>query len=136
VALVVATCRHPDSTWNPPTIAGNPNPAYKQDAGGEYALGSYFNTVLGANDLSRNYSRETRWTDSTKRHHAIYEAGWPTNIGVDVRIEIHQFTLNWNNFNDFIIVEIALTNTGVLDMNVDGIPDSVHTGRSGRNRIN
>ena len=127
---------NPDSTWNPPTIAGNPNPAYKQDAGGEYALGSYFNTVLGANDLSRNYSRETRWTDSTKRHHAIYEAGWPTNIGVDVRIKIHQFTLNWNNFNDFIIVEIALTNTGVLDMNVDGIPDSVHTGRSGRNRIN
>jgi hypothetical protein len=54
---------------------------------------------------------------------------------VDVRIKIHQFTLNWNNFNDFIIVEISLTNTGVLDMNVDGIPDSAQTGRSGRNRI-
>ena len=105
---------NPDSTWNLPSIAGNPNPAYKQDAGGQYALGSFYKTVLGANNPSRNYFRETRWTDSTKRHHAIYEAGWPTNIGVDVRAKIHQFTLNWNNFNDFITVEISLTNTGAL----------------------
>lgn len=126
---------NPDSTWNPFLIGGVRNPAHSVTAGGCYALGSYSSTVLGANDPQRNYSRETRWADATKRHHAIYEAGWPTNIGVDAKIRIHQFTLNWNNFNDFIIVEITLTNTGVLDVNADGVADSLQTGRPGRNKI-
>ena len=87
---------NPDASWNPPTIAGTVNPAYKQDAGGNYAEGSYFHTVLGADDPTRNYYHETHWVDSLRRQHAIYQAGWPTNIGVDIGVTIHQFTLNWN----------------------------------------
>jgi hypothetical protein len=127
---------NPDTTWNPAMIAGSPNPAHTVLGGAHYSLGMSNAKVVGADDPQRRYARETQWVDPTKRHHAIYEAGWPTNIGVDVKITIHQFTLNWNNFNDFIIVEIALTNTGVLDMNGDGIPDSLQTGRAGRNRLN
>lgn len=111
---------NPDASWNPATIGGVANPAYKSAAGGNYAVGSFKSTVAGANDPNRNYTRETRWVDATKRHHALYEAGWPTNIGVDVKVKIHQFTLNWNNFNDFVIVEITLTNTGNVDINADG----------------
>jgi hypothetical protein len=39
---------------------------------------------------------------------------------VDVKMKVHQWTLNWNNFNDFIIVEFQLTNTGNVDINLDG----------------
>ena len=126
---------NPDTTWNPILLASAPNPARHPIAGPNYALGSYKSAVIGANDPARNYTKETRWVDATKRHHAIYEAGWPTNIGVDVKVRIHQFTLNWNNFNDFIMVEIILTNTGVLDLNADGVADSLQGGRSGSNRI-
>lgn len=114
---------NPDSTWNPPAIGGQPNPAYKATSGGHYAFGAYKSTVVGANDPNRNYTTETRWVDPDKRHHAIYDAGWPTNIGVDVKIKVHQFSLNWNNFNDFIIVEFTLKNTGILDMNADGVAE-------------
>lgn len=111
---------NPDASWNPATVAGATNPAFKSVAGGNYAVGSYKSTVAGVNDANRNYARETKWVDG-KRHRALYEAGWPTNIGVDVQTKIHQFSLNWNNFNDFIIVEITLTNTGNVDINADGI---------------
>jgi hypothetical protein len=126
---------NPDTGWNPPLLAGSPNPARHPAAGPNYALGCFASTIIGANDPARNYTRETRWVDPTKRLHAVYEAGWPTNIGIDVKVRIHQFTLNWNNFNDFIIVEIALSNTGVLDLNADGIADSLQGGRPGPNRI-
>lgn len=111
---------NPDASWNPATIGGVANPAYKSVAGGNYAVGSFKNTVAGANDPNRSYYRETKWVDATKRHRALYEAGWPTNIGVDVQVKIHQFSLNWNNFNDFIIIEITLKNTGNVDINADG----------------
>lgn len=126
---------NPDSTWNPPAIGGKTNPSHHAGAGGNYAMAAFDPTVLGADDPGRNYARETRWIDPVKRTHALYEAGWPTTIGIDVTIKVHQFTLNWNNFNDFIIVEITLKNTGVLDMNGDGIPDSLQTGRTGLNNI-
>lgn len=111
---------NPDATWNPATIGGVANPAYKAVAGGNYAIGSFKSTVAGASDAARNYTRETKWVDATKRHHALYEAGWPTNIGVDVKVKIHQFSLNWNNINDFIIVEVTFKNTGSVDINGDG----------------
>jgi hypothetical protein len=53
----------------------------------------------------------------------VYTAGWPTTIGVDVRVKIHQYQSNWNNFNDFIIVEMTLINTGMIDMNADGVAE-------------
>jgi hypothetical protein len=112
---------NPDTTWNPPTIDSAANPAYRASSGSKYAFAAFKSTVAGSNDITRNYKIETRWVDPQKRHHAIYEAGWPTNIGVDVKIRVHQFVLNWNNFNDFIVVEVTLTNTGNLDMNANGI---------------
>jgi hypothetical protein len=126
---------NPDTSWNPPLLGGSPNPASHPAAGPNYALGCYLNTVIGTNNPARNFTRETRWVEPTKRLHAVYEAGWSTNIGVDVKVRIHQFTLNWNNFNDFIIVEIALTNTGTLDLNADGVADSLQGGLPGLNRI-
>ena len=126
---------NPDSTWNPPMISGQVNPSFTQNGGSRYGICGFAPSLHGAGDPARNYARETRWVDPARRHHALYEAGWPTTAGIDVAITIHQFTLNWNNLNDFIIVEIRLTNTGVIDMNADGIPDSLQTGRQGRNRI-
>lgn len=110
---------NPDATWNPATIGGVANPAYKAASGGNYAIGAFKTTVAGADKPDRNYARETKWVDGT-RHHALYEAGWPTNIGVDVQVKIHQFELNWNNMNDFIIVELTFKNTGEVDINADG----------------
>lgn len=126
---------NPDSTWNPPAIGEKTNPSHHAGAGGKYAMAAFGPALLGSDDPLRNYARETRWVDPVKRTHAVYEAGWPTTIGIDVTMKIHQFTLNWNNFNDFILVEITLKNTGVLDMNGDGVPDSAQTGRVGRNGI-
>ena len=126
---------NPDSSWNPATLGGTTNPAYHPEAGKCYAFVSYAPSVIGASDPNRNFGRETRWVDPAARLHAVYEAGWPTNAGIDVRVKIHQFTVPWNNFNDFITVEIALTNTGVLDMNADGVSDSLQGGRPGLNRI-
>jgi hypothetical protein len=111
---------NPDASWNPPTVAGSANPAHKAVAGGNYAVASFNTRVAGANDPNRTYTRETRWVDANKRHRALYECGFPTNIGVDVKVKIHQFSLNWNNINDFIIVELTLKNTGQVDINADG----------------
>ncbi len=117
----------PDSTFNPATIGGATNPSYFASAGTKYAFVGYPNTsrgktLAGINDPNRNYSRETKWVDS-QRHHALYECGYPTTAGLDVQLRIHQYSLNWNNFNDFIIVEMTFINTGVVDMNADGVAE-------------
>jgi hypothetical protein len=118
----------PDTTFNPATIGGVSNPSYNAGAGSRYAFAGYPNrsrgkSIPGAGDPTRDYAVETRWYDAQKRHHAIYEAAYPTTVGIDVKMKLHQYTLNWNNFNDFIIVELTLTNTGVVDMNADGIAE-------------
>lgn len=118
----------PDTTFNPPLIGGATNPSHVTTAGPCYAFAAFGNTkrgktLPGADDPQRNYAIETRWTDTTKRHHAVYEAACPTTVGVDLKLKVHQYTLNWNNFNDFIIVELTLTNTGIVDLNADGIPE-------------
>jgi hypothetical protein len=117
----------PDSTFNPPTVGGTVNPSYYSGES-KYAYAGYPNksrgkTIPGVDDPTRDYAIETRWVDSGSRHHAVYEAAHPTTVGVDMKLKLHQYTLNWNNFNDFIIVELTLTNTGVVDMNADGIPE-------------
>jgi len=115
----------PDPTFNPATIGTTPNPSYLGSA--NYAFAGFPNTsrgktLAGVSDAARTFSRETKWVDS-KRHHALYEAGYPTTVGLDVKMRIHQYSLNWNNFNDFIIVEMTFTNTGVVDMNADGVAE-------------
>jgi hypothetical protein len=118
----------PDTTFNPQTIGGAANPSYFAAAGKNYAFAAFGNTkrgktLPGTNDPLRNYSVETKWVDAAKRHHAVYEASSPTTVGVDVKLKIHQYSLNWNNFNDFLIVELTLKNTGVVDINADGTPE-------------
>ncbi len=63
------------------------------------------------------------WADANKRHQVIYQGGTPTNLGVNVNYRIRQFTLNHANINDFIVLELELTNTGVLDVDGDGNPE-------------
>ena len=124
----------PDATFNPATVGGVTNPAYFGSSGPNYAMASYVNkpglnpkrVVLGAGDPARDYARETHWVDATTRHHALYEAGYPTNVGVDVKIEVHQYTLHWNNFNDFIMVKLRLKNTGTVDIDADGVAEKTN----------
>jgi hypothetical protein len=115
----------PDPAFNPATIGGVTNPSYYASAGPNYAYLAYPNTtrgktLAGVGDALRNYTRETKWVDPQTRHHALYECAHPTTAGVDVKMRIHQYSLNWNNFNDIIIVEMTFTNTGNVDMNADG----------------
>jgi hypothetical protein len=116
---------NPDDTFNPPTVDGDTNPSYHEPSGPNYATAAYApnpatpgRTVAGAG-TARDYSIETKWVDAN-RHHAVYESGWPTNLGIDVVLKVHQWSLNWNNFDDFHIVEIQLTNTGNVDIDCDG----------------
>jgi hypothetical protein len=121
----------PDTTFNPDKIGGVVNPSYYATAGKNFAYAGYPNTkrgktVPGVGVTTRDYNRETAWFDATKRHHVIYEAAWPTTVGVDTKMRIYQYSLNWNNFNDFIIVELTYTNTGVVDINADGTAEKTN----------
>ena len=54
----------------------------------------------------------------------VYEAGWPTTAGIDFQPYGHISTRqNEQNLNDFIVLEISMTNTGVVDTNGDGTPE-------------
>lgn len=87
---------------------------------------SYYSPNLpGAGDPTRDYKREAAFTDET-RSHLVYEAGWPTTSGLDVKLRAHQYTINEQNLNDFIALEITLTNTGVVDQNGDGTVDAAN----------
>jgi hypothetical protein len=115
---------NPSTTWNPATIGGNANPSYFSNSGVNYAYLAYKSTVAGASNTSRKYSIEPYFVDAQKNH-VVYEAGFPTNLGVDVKIRAHGFSgPNWNNLNDFVIVEIEFTNTGEIDINMDGVTES------------
>jgi hypothetical protein len=57
----------------------------------------------------------------------VYEAAWPTNVGIDVKLRAHGVQgPNWDNLNDFVIVEIELKNTGLVDMNMDGVAEQIN----------
>jgi len=85
---------------------------------------SYYSPNLpGAGDPARDYNANAAFTDET-RSHLVYEAGWPTTSGIDFKVRSHQYTSNEQNLNDFIAIEITLTNTGVVDTNGDGTPET------------
>ena len=116
----------PDVTFNPATIAGKTNPSYFANSGPNYGQFTYGALLSGATDPNRHYSIDPYWVDGNRRQHAVYEAAWPTNMGVDVKLRAHGFQgPNWNNLNDFVIIEIELKNTGVLDMNLDGVAEKL-----------
>ncbi len=114
---MVAMAYDPDTTFNP-TKKGVAAPAT-----GNWGQVTYKSTLPGASDPARYYSRDPYFVDS-RRQHVVYEAGWPTNIGCDVKMRAHAWGgPNWGHFNDFVIVEIEFKNTGNLDMNLDGTID-------------
>lgn len=105
---------------------GNPFRAVDQstDTGGQggtsrFMFATFSEGLAAAKDPNRNYRRDARFTDATRRH-MIYEAGWPTTAGIDFKIRAHQFTVNEQNMNDFVLIEMTLTNTGNVDSNADG----------------
>jgi len=123
----------PDSTWN--TKQGGANPSYFAAAAenGGTANYSYFaqltyrSTLNGASDPARHYTIEPYWVDGTQRQHVVYEAAWPTQLGVDVKMRAHGFAApNWDNLNDYVIVEVQLKNTGFLDVNMDGVAEKLN----------
>lgn len=121
------------ATFNPATIGGAANPSYfagsrnTANQYSEFAQFTYKHTLQGASDATRRYYVEPYWVDGVRRQHSVYEAAWPTNLGIDVKMRAHGFQgPNWNNLNDFVVVEIELKNTGVLDMNMDGVAEKVN----------
>ena len=112
-----------DPTFNPAKIGGADNNSYytnSKAADGDYsnyAMTTWKETVKGS-----MYANETKWVDATKRHHMVWEAGWPTQVGIDYKVRAHSFSgPNWNNLNDFVILEVTVKNTGNVDMNMDGV---------------
>jgi hypothetical protein len=131
------------STFNPEKIGGLANPSYFAAARptGTTNLWSNFAQLTYSEKLSgavaqvgttiktsaRNYTKEAWWVDGTRRQHQVYEAAWPTNVGIDCKMRAHGFQgPNWNNLNDFVIVEVELKNTGNVDMNMDGVFEQVN----------
>ena len=94
-------------------------------AGGtsRFMYASFGPNVPGATDAARNYKRPARYTDQS-RTELVYEAGWPTTAGLDFKVRARQFTPNTQNLNDFTVLEISMTNTGVVDSNGDGTAES------------
>jgi len=123
----------PDTTWNRGPASSNPSFfAIAAENGGKanysfFANLTYKSTLAGATDPTRTYAWEPYWVDGTTRQHVVYEVGWVTNLGVDVKMRAHGFAApNWDNLNDYVIVEIQLKNTGYLDMNMDGTADKLN----------
>ncbi len=124
-----ASVHDTSSTFNPEKIGTAANPSYYTNdvsTAGEpskYAQIAYLPKVVGGGDPLRDYTIDPYFTDAT-RQHAIYEAAFPTNLGIDVKFRAHSFAApNWGNLNDFVMVEITYKNTGVLDMDMNGIPE-------------
>lgn len=130
----------PDPTFNPATIGGAANPSYFAGSRNttnnysEFAQFTYSDKLQGAvaqvgttlKAGPRNYTKDAYWVDGVRRQHQVFEAAWPTNLGVDVKLRAHGFQgPNWDNLNDFVIVEVEMKNTGVLDMNMDGVPEKL-----------
>jgi hypothetical protein len=105
----------PDPNFNNFTTASDP-------AAKNYAFGFETSKLARTGNLWPTDAKAD-WTDATKRNQVLYQGGTPTNLGVNVNYRIRQYTLNHANMNDFIAIELELTNTGILDVNGDGIAE-------------
>ncbi len=109
-----------------------------------YAFGIYTSKLQGANDPARDWTTDSQgakdaaaapasgassggayWT-SADRTEMRYEGSMPTTLGVDVGWRVRQYATNAGHLNDFIVVEMELTNTGVLDVNGDGTAEKTN----------
>jgi hypothetical protein len=116
----IATVYSSDPNFNPATVGGEANRAHNAESGGNYSYLYFSPNLPGANDPNRNYRRAPEWEDPVRRDKMVYEAGFPTTVGVDVRVKAIQYTRNFAGLNDFIVYEITFENTGVVDINGDG----------------
>lgn len=111
----------PSPTFNPST-----KKSHFTVAGPNYAFMFYTNQLPGAGDATRNYARDVKFIDATRRDQVLYEVGFPTNVGIDIKLTARQFTVNWNNLNDFLLYQYTFTNTGVVDIDGDGTPEQTN----------
>jgi len=102
------------------------NPGARDPRDANYAYGFETSAVIG----ERMADEGPHWVDENKRHQLIYWASTPTNLGIRVSFRVRQWTVNHANLNDFIAIEMELTNTGRLDVDGDGTPEKTS------NRIN
>ena len=87
-----------------------------------YVFGFAMPKVKGYDPTASNADQSggVPWTDAN-RTSQIYTASQPTNLGVNVKIRARANTLNEANMNDWIAVEVELTNTGEQDIDCDGV---------------
>ena len=112
---------NPDADFNPYARGDDANK-------GHFAYGFFLDGMAGAERST--FDAGAHWVDDNNRHVQMYEGLTPTNLGIDVQYRIRQYSINTANLNDFIAIEMGLTNTGEVDIDADGTVD-----RSG-NRIN
>jgi hypothetical protein len=106
-------------------ITGSSAPRAKQ-----YANGVYTTMLAGAGVASRDWTSDGAYWVDEGRNEMRYEGKMPTTLGIDVAWRMRQYAANHANLNDFILVELELTNTGVLDIDGDGTAEKTN------NRIN
>ncbi|MFQ6094344.1 MAG: hypothetical protein ACE5OR_17000, partial [bacterium] len=90
-----------------------------------YALLQYNHKIPGYTDPRRNYHDPPEGGAylSPDRTHAWSTAAWPTQLGVDVKMTVHSWTMPWGHLDDFHLVEFEFYNTGLADINGDGTVD-------------
>ena len=102
------------------------NAATAGDAAVEnYAVMKFNHSVPGWDDPSRNYHIPSTGGAvlSEDRTFAYGTSAWPTQLGVDVKMTVYNWTTNWGHLDDFHLVEYEMTNTGMADLNGDGTVD-------------
>ena len=102
---------NPDANFNTFTTSSNPK-------ANNYAFGVWTPGVGAA-----TIDQAAHYVDPNKRHNMIYEGTTPTTLGVTTKFRLQQWTINHANMNDFIVMELELTNTGRLDVDGDGNPE-------------
>lgn len=95
----------------------------------QYSYLKYGRNLPGAGDPARDYVTPGGKTGGgayffdDRKGLAIYEAGWPTNVGIDVKLKVYSFTTTWGHLDDNHIVEVEFYNTGEADIDNDGVVD-------------
>jgi len=89
----------------------------------QYINASYLTKLAGVVASNADNKGGVPWKSSTERNQMVYEASFPTNIGVDVKMRVRAYTCNEANMNDWIALELQLTNTGNQDTDGNGVYD-------------
>ena len=103
-------------------IEYNPDPNFNHFSTSSDPLAKHYVYAFETENVVgvREADDDAHYVDANKRHQLIYQGRTPTNLGIDVKYRIRQYALNHANMNDFIVLELELTNTGVLDVDGDG----------------